>query len=312
MLVFWSLFPVITFLIFYKFQSAKKIESPLEAVVDLNAASEGINESQLSELRNARYWAIFRNSSRIQKQYGKKWGRAFVTLCSVSWILIVVNGAKGFVPAWYILIFIGLSGSLLAYWDTIIHKIVLEYEDSLLPPNERGKNESRKKNLLEAKNISIFLLVGTLVVSANWAWQVNNNMNRTKQAAVNDVLSLVGSSWCNKFANYDMTSEGDSTNSGGWPCITVGSISNITYSKKGKDPVMCADFSFDKDSGTPEQEQIIKSYESKTVCSFEDWSKTSFTDSVFPLIEQELPALNTELCRIYSSSISEADRNIYC
>ena len=316
-MIFWTIAPLLGIFAVYYIRKPIENDAPNESIRHFSEMTKIEIQGISSEEMYRRAMAIGSNIEGLKNLHKKKWLLTLVVLVSISWILLVLNWAKGFVPGWYVLIIIGVFTSYLFYYDSEIQRQINHYEEEWSEGDNSNQNISHKKRQENSKKVAIYVLLGSLALSANWAWQVTSSINQTKQTAVNEILSMQGDGWCNAFYNVDVSSAGDVSKTGGWPCITVGSVSNFTYSKNGKDPQMCADFLLDQNNGSPDQpQQVEKSYKSINICRLqnidESWSKQDFSDALYASIKADLPILAAKLCQVYIESMDSVTRASYC
>jgi hypothetical protein len=232
-------------------------------------------------------------------------------LAVTNYLISVLNYQFNFVEAWVVLAIMGLSLSYATYISEITPSHIFESDSSA----EEKLVFERKK--AEAKKFSTFILVGSLALSGNWAYQVIKNEAEAREVGISEALSLTGSGWCSNFADIKVYGGGtDVVKSGGWPCINIASVDDFSFSKVGKDNKMCIRVSLDRDEGLPGQEVTQNSYKSFQVCAldtwYSSWSESTFSDEIYDQVKPELDSLQLSLCRIYGFRMGESNYSTYC
>ena len=232
-------------------------------------------------------------------------------LAVFNYMISIFNYQFNFVEAWVVLAIMGISLSYASYISEIVPTYNFESESSA----EEKLVFERKKT--EARKFSTFILVGSLALSGNWAYQVIKNEAEAREIGISEALSLTGSGWCSNFADIKVYGGGtDVVKSGGWPCINVASVDDFSFSKTGKDNQMCIRISLDRDDGLPGQEVTQNSYKSFQVCAldtwYSSWSESTFSDEIYDQVKPELDSLQMSLCRIYGYRMGEGNYSTYC
>jgi hypothetical protein len=169
--------------------------------------------------------------ARLQKESFKLSG----ILISVLYLLIVTNLVFNYLKGWYLL---GISGLVISYLYLKIESLpsiaLLKSRQSALGDEYRASQENlQSSRFIGARNTSLGIVIASLVFSGNWAYQVQKNQSEEKLWAMNEMNDLVGQGWCENFWDIDATlgpdGDYDVSKTGGWPCITIGSVSNIRF-----------------------------------------------------------------------------------
>jgi hypothetical protein len=238
-------------------------------------------------------------------------------ICGFNFLFIFANMKFDFIAAWFVLFITGALGSICRWF-------FLEHRKSW---NSLHLNEIPNSLELEysksAKNIFIFLLIISSL-SINWAYQVEKNQSVQKQEAVNEIVKIAGKGWCANFYDIQLStgSDGliDDYKTGGWPCIQVSSIYNVDFSKNKKDMNLCFSYSLERSEGPPSESRYIGDFTSRRVCVSdnpwkswgEGWRQQSFETKIFENLESDLDKLETTMCKLYSSRLSNEELNVYC
>lgn len=246
--------------------------------------------------------------------------KSLALFTSFAWIVLVTNIALNYLRGWFVLIIFGL---LLAY--AIKSNSMVEFESKL---NEEitVDEEKRIKKLIKSEDKSaLTVLVVSVAISLNWGYQVQRNENDEKISAINALSNLSGQGWCSAFwdvnavpgtdGNYDVSK------TGGWPCITVGSVSNTRFSTKHNELEMCFNFLLRRSNDGPWNTESSEEYHWESSCASNSglkvgggWSEDSLLDNVRNKInlDLELKNLQISLCRIYYPQMSAEARGVYC
>jgi hypothetical protein len=252
--------------------------------------------------------------TRNKKVTTQKIGYQTVSFYGFNFLFIFANIKFDFIAGWFVLF---ISGGLCAfyYWLSLDHRDALHLDGS--------NNHLELEYAKSAKNIVIFLLV-IIIFSINWAYQVEKDQTVQKQDAVNEIVKISGSSWCANFYDIELTtgSDGliDNYNTGGWPCIRVSSIYNVDFSKNKDDMNLCFSYSLERSEGPPPESSYLGDFTPRRVCVsdnswkswVEGWRQESFTTKIFNDLESDLDKLETSMCKLYSSRLSDEEVNVYC
>jgi hypothetical protein len=233
-------------------------------------------------------------------------------LTFISYFASFLNFNFGIVGGWIILSVIGISISISFY---LLTTPSINYEE------EADDKVSKLQRLLlaeEAKKISILILAATIGLSGYWANQVTKNISAEREMAVGDVSRLAETGWCSNFEDIDVYDGGQEVvKTGGWPCIYIGSIWGLSFSKENKQDKMCGWVNLHRDTGAPGEERVQLSYKSFEVCSSRDewggrWSEKTFSDKIYGEIKPDLDTLQQALCRNYGYRMGAINYATYC
>jgi hypothetical protein len=253
---------------------------------------------------------------------------ASVALLSAAlYTLVVTNLVFDYLKGWYVL---GLCGLVISYLylksETLPTFALLNSRESGIADEYRISQENLKSSrFISARNTSLGVVIATLVFSGNWAYQVQKNQTEAKLWAMNEMNNLVGTGWCENFWNIDATpgpdGDYDVSKTGGWPCITIGSVSNIRFQDSGKALEMCLNYSLSRSVGPPSDSDNLSEYAYESICSSDDsweWAEGWDKDSVRRKIGDELnimealEQLQVQMCRNYYFGMSVDERGTYC
>jgi len=261
--------------------------------------------------------------AKIQKALFKR----IAIVSSVLYLLLVTNLVFNYLKAWY---FLGFCGLVLSYYYFQLESMpTFRYLRSReIPTNHEfqiAEEVERDKKFMNARNNSLAVVIVTLIVSGNWAYQVQKNQSEAKLWAMSEMSDLVGEGWCQNFWDIKATpgpdGDYDVSKTGGWPCITIGSVSNIRFKDLGKNLEMCLDYSLSRSVGLPSDSYDSSKYKYESTCSTDDiwkwtegWDKDSIQDKIRSQqnIFQELEELQVAMCRNYYFNLSFEERNAYC
>lgn len=233
-------------------------------------------------------------------------------MTSLTYLAIGLNVRYELVEAWVILSIVGLSS---AFGFFLLNTPFVNYE-------EESDNQVLKLQRLlraeETKKLSILIIALTLGVSGYWSTQVTKNISAEREIAVSEVSRLAETGWCSNFEDIKVYDGGEEVvKKGGWPCIYIGSISGVSFSKENKQEKMCGWVNLHRDMGAPGEESVQLSYKSLEVCtSREDWggrwSENTFSDKIYVEIKPELDYLQETLCRNYGYRMGAINYATYC
>ena len=248
-------------------------------------------------------------------------------LSAALYTLVVTNLVFNYLKGWYVL---GLCGLVISYLylksESLPTFALLNSRESGVADEYRISQENLKSSrFISARNTSLGVVIATLVFSGNWAYQVQKNQSEAKLWAMNEMNNLVGEGWCQNFWDIKATpgpdGDYDVSKTGGWPCITIGSVSNIRFKDLGKDLEMCLDYSLSRSVGLPTDSYNSSEYKYESTCSTDDnwewtegWGKDSIQDKIKiqQNIFQELEELQVAMCSNYYFNLSFEERNAYC
>jgi hypothetical protein len=240
-----------------------------------------------------------------------------VTLIIALLILVVsiTNWQFNFVSGPVLLFF---SGSALVFSYYLRAKIPSEVQLKIGVENDiRVKLE---RNLGEIKKGAIIALAIVVAVSGNWEYRIQRDMSEQKELAINEALDLSGSGWCSNFWDIDTQyyPEVEPIKTGGWPCIKVGSVSDITFVKKPTHLEICFDYSLSRSDGRPSDESYYE-YDYQRMCVTDSWdvrdggwSTDTFESKIYSSIKDDLDLLQTTSCRRLFFLLTEEERIVYC
>ncbi len=232
-------------------------------------------------------------------------------LTFLCYLAVCLNFNYVFVGAWVILLAVGLSVSLSV---NLLNTPLIIYEE------EVDNQIIRLQRLLkaeEAKKISIFILAVTLGFSGYWANQISKNTSAEREAGIQEVLSLAGTGWCSNFQDIKVYDDGaDVVKSGGWPCIQIGSVDRVSFSKEKKENKMCIWVSLNRENGPPGEERFQNSYKNFDVCAsttwYNNWSESTFSNLIFDVAKPDLDEVQVSLCRYYGYRMGVENYATYC
>jgi hypothetical protein len=241
--------------------------------------------------------------------------------------LVVTNLVFDYLKGWYLL---GLCGVVVSYLylksESLPTFALLKSQESGVADEYRISQENlQSSRFTSARNTSLGIVIASLVFSGNWAYQVQKNQSEEKLWAMNEMNNLVGQGWCENFWDIDATlgpdGDYDVSKTGGWPCITIGSVSNIRFKESGKNLEMCLDYSLSRSVGPPSDSYNLSEYAYESICSTDDsweWAEGWDTDSVKRKIGEDLNIMNELeefqklICREYYFTMSLEERGTYC
>jgi hypothetical protein len=234
-------------------------------------------------LTNLRQSGVQEVSSDLEKltvaRLKKKYYRQAALVAGFCYALIVANSDADVVKGWHVL---ALSGLLAAY---LILKFGYLPTESLLRsrskklsyPDEMKKTEEKehKEKILKSRGPALLLSIGIVLLSGNWAFQVQKNQSEEKLWAMNQTMKLVGEGWCANFwdidANPGPDGDYDVIKTGGWPCINVASVSDVQFREVGDDLEMCFTYSLGRSDSTPEDDYGYVPYKYDDLCSSDNY-----------------------------------------
>lgn len=227
-----------------------------------------------------------------------------------SYVIVLLNAQFDKVPAWVILIFVGVVSSYAIYRHEEVVTAKFAY-------SSRG-SESRSAELLqEARKLSIIVLAVSIAIAGNWGYRNYKDLSQVKADATYYALNVAENGWCANFADIDVYDSGETVvKKGGWPCIYVGSIKNIDFFKKNKELGMCFDATLNREQGLPGYESFQLGYRTVNICAVDNWetglNEDTFNDKLFDAINPELESLKRDLCIAYAGRMSYLDQGTYC
>jgi hypothetical protein len=230
-------------------------------------------------------------------------------------ILATTNWQYNYVSGPILLAAFGLGSSYLYYaLDSISTRVQLIHEKD---STSRDKNQFKISSM--KKNFAISLII-FLAISGNWEYRIQKDSNEQMQYATNEALDLVGTGWCANFwdINAEYYPEVEPIKTGGWPCINVGSVTDVRFSKIKSHLEMCFSYSLTRSDGLPSQDSIYE-YDYKKLCSTDSWyvndggwSTKSLGYKIFEVIKDDLDELEIQSCRKFYYTLTEDERIVYC
>ena len=260
---------------------------------------------------------LLRNSDNYRK--AQKQDSAFkiiLVLASVNYTLIIYNWSFNFIQGWYLLALTSLV-SAFCYWT--VSKIPLEVKLLESSPENTLKITDELASL---KKGTLIFIVCSLALSGNWAYQVTKNQGVERELATNEALTLVGKGWCSNFWTQDARPTGDGdyeiSNSGGWPCITVQSVKNISFQSKKNVSEMCFWYQLTSSNSHPDDIDSETNFDNRELCATDrwleggGWSESNFSDEIYEGIKLDLDSLQKDLCSLYYYRLDSEQRSVYC
>jgi hypothetical protein len=236
---------------------------------------------------------------------------------TVIYVLVVTNMALDYVPGWWIL---GIVGFLLTYCYRISESALnLAY---LAVETDTVRRDKAKGELDALQKHCVKLLVASIVVSGIWFYQVQRNQNEEKIAAMNDAIGLVGTEWCANFADIKAYRGPDGsiemTGYGGWPCLSISSVTNTTFENKKDTLEMCFSYSLNQSNDGPWNRELTSEYDYRELCAIDgDWFESgldeySLQGVIRKELESDLETLRSKMCSVYGRGMSYDDFSVYC
>lgn len=229
-----------------------------------------------------------------------------------SYLAISLNFKLEIVGAWVILSLLGFSIASAFY---LLNSELVDYDE------EADSQVLKLKGLLraeEAKKISILIIAITLGLSGYWSTQVTKNISSEREVAVSELSRLAETGWCSNFEDIDVYDGGQEVvKKGGWPCIYIGSINGVSFSKENKKEEMCGWVNLHRDLGAPGVESVELSYKTFEICTSKEdwggrWSEQTFSDKIYDAVKPDLDSLQQALCRNYGYRMGELNYSTYC
>ena len=229
----------------------------------------------------------------------------------------VFNFEFSFISGWINLAIIGLSVIWAVYLLFEIEILKLNRERLSNPENTEIK--LRISGMKAFSNTSMFSIALVFsIICGYWAYQVNKNENERQNWSTMEILSLSGQGWCGEFADIDVYDSGSTVvKSGGWPCISIGSITNISFTNEKDKSEMCFVAFFNEESGSPEDESFYLDVYRNRFCAsmsaFRDgWVKEDFDEVLFNYVKPRLDTLQKSMCNWYGSRMTYENYLTYC
>jgi hypothetical protein len=211
-----------------------------------------------------------------------------------------------------------LSGSALIFSYYLRASIPAEVQLKL--GVEKDARIRLERDLWEIKKGSIIALAVIIAVSGNWEYRIQKDSSEQMQYATNEALGLVGTGWCSNFwdINTEYYPEVEPTKTGGWPCINVGAVTDVKFSRVKNHLEMCFSYSLNRSDGLPSQESTYE-YDYKKLCSTDSWyvndggwSTDSLGSKIYKVIKPDLDKLQESACRSSYYFLTEEERIVYC
>lgn len=246
--------------------------------------------------------------------------RVLAVCTFVFYSILIINWEFNYVRAWYLLTLFGLLVALYLKANSDIQlepqlKIYLNTDSEQLIRNRIQEN---KKSAF----IAILIAIG---LSINWGYTVQRNQSEYKLDAINLLNRKIGSGQCSNFwsQNAIATENGyEVNNSGGWPCITIGAVSGITFSsnKEYRNRLeMCFNYWLKRSNDGPWNYESSTEYDFRSSCLLDSainggrWSEYDLDDLIRKEIKTfDLSKLQLEMCKIYYYRMSYEEKNVYC
>jgi hypothetical protein len=230
--------------------------------------------------------------------------------------IVVLNFRLDFTDAWVILALLGSFFAISMYLIGDLDRQVLRRKTRANPDDKESLLQLHRKDKEISKSFLVTVAV-TIILSGNWAFQVQKNEQQEKVEVISDLNGLSGQGWCSDFADIDVYDGGETViKSGGWPCIVIASISGISFPNENGREEVCFYASFNVENGFPGEESftIEQGYERycKEKDEIEGWSEYSFEQLIAEDVRPDLRDLTNRLCRDYGYRMSYEIYGTYC
>jgi hypothetical protein len=199
-------------------------------------------------------------------------------------------------------------------------RAIIPSEVQLKFGNEKDDRGRLERDLGEIKKGATIALAIGVAISGNWEYRIQKDSSEQMQYATNEALELVGTGWCSNFwdINADYYPEVDPIKTGGWPCINIGSVTDIKFTKIKSHLEMCFRYSLTRSDGLPSQDRTYE-YDYKKLCSTDSWyvndggwSTDSLESKIYEVIKSDLDKLQESACRSSYYYLTEEERIVYC
>lgn len=230
-------------------------------------------------------------------------------------ILSTTNWQYNYLSGPILLAIFGIGVSYLYYaLDSIPTRVLLLHETE-----STSRYKHQEKHNLMKKNLAISLIV-FLALSGNWEYRIQKDSSEQMQYATNEALDLVGTGWCSNFWDIDGTyfPEVEPIKTGGWPCVNIGSVTDVKFSKIKSHLEMCFSYSLTRSDGSPSEDSFYE-YDYKKLCSTDSgyisdggWSTDSLGRKIYEVVKSDLDKLQINACRSYYFTLTEEERIVYC
>ena len=251
-----------------------------------------------------------------ENRYTKETYRIISVIGVIVWSFALLNYQFDAVPAWWIVVLAGIAFALSNYLFQDLKRKSLR--------NLAYKSEQNSDILMKIKDFDhqisksfLITLLVTVLVAGNWSFQINKNTRMLQDDVKRELARLSGNGWCNEFADINVFDGGETVvKDGGWPCILVGSVSGIEFSKKDKEPVVCFYTTFNVHNSPPGLDSYAVEQGFEKFCAtrtiFGGWDEDSLLDQIGEYVRPQLPSLATSLCREFSLRMSYESFITYC
>jgi hypothetical protein len=257
--------------------------------------------------KSSRYIRAVRQKDAFQKT---------AALIALNYALAIFNLSFNLVPGWYLL---ALTGCIASYclWNN--EKISWEIKLIDADPQDIARINY---GLNSVNKTSVFVLAGAILLSGNWAYQVTKNQGIQRLEATNEALSLNGQGWCSNFWEQDAYLNGDGTyessNSGGWPCVTIRNISSVDFEFKNNSAEMCFRYELTRSNSYPSDTDSEAFLDYGKICSEDrgpysgSWSESYFSSKLYEEIQPKLEKLQKDMCNYYYYRLNTEEQVVYC
>ncbi len=276
----------------------------------------------LSSTEHARFtMKSFQNLELMREHYREAKGKVSVHRFSAFGFAIlstigVLNFRLDFAEAWVILAASGLFFAISVYLISDLDRQVLREKTRENPDDKEWLSRLHRKDKEISKSFFVTVSI-TLILSGNWAFQVQKNEQQERLEVTSTLNGLSGQGWCSNFADIDVYDAGETVvKSGGWPCIYISSISGISFPNENGKEEVCFYASFNVENGSPGEESFSIEQGFEEYCQekdeFEGWSEYLFEQLIAQDIRPELKDLTYRLCRDFGYRMSYETYGTYC
>jgi hypothetical protein len=210
-------------------------------------------------------------------------------------------------PSWAIFLLVA-SATLQLLFLIQKSKLKSSYESNQLD----SERLTQRLNHQSKNRLIGFLIV--IAITINWAYQDDKNLKNAQSIFKEELLELSGNGWClnNK---VEKDGVGGFNTYGGWPCITIGGVSNVKFESDKKSVKGCAYVAFDRELGNIDDDLYQKTYKIETFCvsrGFSEFSISKFENEIYAFVKPELETLKAGLCSRYRATMDIDDQIYYC
>jgi hypothetical protein len=211
-----------------------------------------------------------------------------------------------------------LSGATLGYSFFVTTSVPSQVKLDL--SNDEINRHKFEKDLSDIKKTTLIALAIVVVLAGNWEYRIQKDSSEQMQYATNEALDLVGTGWCSNFWDIkaEYYPEVEPIKTGGWPCINIGSVTDVRFTKIKSHLEMCFSYSLTRSDGLPSQDSIYE-YDYKKLCSTDSWyvndggwSTDSLRSKIYEVVKSDLDELQVSVCRNKYFLLSEEERIVYC